>query len=151
MESQISLEEFRKQILQGIPEELPNPKPWDPSLNHAPKRKDILTREEKKLALKNALRYFPSRHHEVLATEFAKELKEYGRIYMHRFRPEYKIYARRFDDFPHRSKQAAAIMLMLSNNLDHAVAQHPRTYYLWGKWCSIPELGSVSSHDEIPG
>ena len=94
MEKQISLEEFRQKILQGIPDELPNPKPWDPTLNHAPKRKDILTREEKKLALKNALRYFPARHHEVLATEFANELKEFGRIYMHRFRPDYKIYAR---------------------------------------------------------
>ncbi len=132
MEKQISLEEFRQQILQGIPDELPSPKPWDPTLNHTPKRKDILTREEKKLALKNALRYFPSRHHDVLATEFAKELKEYGRIYMHRFRPEYKIYARRFDDFPHRSKQAAAIMLMLSNNLDHAVAQHPHELITYG-------------------
>jgi urocanate hydratase len=132
MEKQISLEEFRQQILQGIPNEIPNPKPWDPNLNHAPKRKDILTREEKKLALRNALRYFPARHHELLATEFARELKEYGRIYMHRLRPDYKIFARKYDDFPHRSKQAAAIMLMLSNNLDHAVAQHPHELITYG-------------------
>ena len=132
MEKQISLEEFRQQILQGIPNEIPNPKPWDPTLNHVPKRKDILTREEKKLALRNALRYFPARHHELLATEFARELKEYGRIYMHRLRPDYKIFARKYDDFPHRSKQAAAIMLMLSNNLDHAVAQHPHELITYG-------------------
>jgi len=125
-------EDFHKLILQGIPEELPVPKAWDPSVNHAPKRKQILTAEEKKLALKNALRYFPAKHHAVLAEEFAKELKEYGRIYMYRFRPDYKIYARSIFDFPHKSIQAASIMLMLSNNLDYAVAQHPHELITYG-------------------
>ena len=132
MTENISKEVFRQQILQGIPDELPVPKTWDPELNHAPKRKDILSREDKRLALKNALRYFPEKHHEELAKEFAEELKEYGRIYMYRFRPDYKIYARRYDDFPHQSKQAAAIMLMLSNNLDYAVAQHPHELITYG-------------------
>ncbi len=132
MEKTIGLQEFQRLILQGIPDELPAPKTYNPDLNHAPKRKDILKREEKKLALKNALRYFPEKHHEVLAAEFAKELKEHGRIYMHRFRPDYKIYARKYDDFPHQSRQAAAIMLMLSNNLDHAVAQHPHELITYG-------------------
>jgi len=126
------LQQFQDQIRQGIPDELPEPKSYDDSLNHAPVRKDILTLDEKKLALKNALRYFPERHHKSLAGEFARELKDYGRIYMHRFRPDYKIYARRYDDFPHRSKQAAAIMLMISNNLDHAVAQHPHELITYG-------------------
>ncbi len=132
MEKQITLDEFQRLIRQGIPDELPEPKPWDNNLNHAPRRKDILSKEEKKLALKNALRYFPEKHHEVLASEFARELQEFGRIYMHRFRPDYKIYARNFEDFPHRSKQAAGIMLMLSNNLDHAVAQHPHELITYG-------------------
>ncbi|TVQ11576.1 MAG: urocanate hydratase [Bacteroidetes bacterium] len=132
MEKQITLDEFQRLIRQGIPDELPEPKQWDNNLNHAPRRKDILSKEEKKLALKNALRYFPEKHHEVLASEFARELKEFGRIYMHRFRPDYKIYARNFEDFPHRSKQAAGIMLMLSNNLDHAVAQHPHELITYG-------------------
>ena len=128
----MTLEEFRKDILQGIPDELPAPKPWDPSVNHAPKRKKILTLEEKKLAVKNALRYFPPKHHAVLAEEFARELEEYGRIYMYRFRPDYKIYARSINDFPHKSVQAASIMLMLSNNLDYAVAQHPHELITYG-------------------
>jgi len=128
----MSLTDFQKTILQGIPEILPNPKPFDASLNHAPKRKDILSNEEKKLALRNALRYFDKKHHAVLAPEFAKELKDYGRIYMYRFRPDYKIYARSIDEFPHRSRQAAAIMLMLSNNLDYAVAQHPHELITYG-------------------
>ncbi len=132
MEKQITKEEFRRQILQGIPDELPAPKPYDPQLNHAPKRKDILSREEKKLALKNALRYFPEHHHQFLAKEFLQELEDYGRIYMYRFRPDYRIYARKYDDFPHQSKQAAAIMLMLSNNLDYAVAQHPHELITYG-------------------
>lgn len=126
------MSDFRSMILQGIPEELPTPKPFEASVNHAPKRKDILTADEKKLALQNALRYFPSRHHAVLAPEFLKELQDYGRIYMYRFRPDYKIYARNIDEYPHRSKQAAAIMLMLSNNLDDAVAQHPRELITYG-------------------
>ncbi len=128
----MSLTDFQKAILQGIPDILPEPKPFDALLNHAPKRKDILSKEEKKLALKNALRYFDKKHHAVLAPEFAEELKEYGRIYMYRFRPDYKIYARSIDEFPHRSKQAAAIMLMLSNNLDYAVAQHPHELITYG-------------------
>lgn len=128
----MSLESFQQSILQGIPEILPDLKPFDPQINHAPKRKDTLSREEKKLALKNALRYFPEKNHTVLAAEFADELKRFGRIYMHRFRPDYKIYARSIDAFPHQSKQAAAIMLMLSNNLDEAVAQHPHELITYG-------------------
>jgi urocanate hydratase len=105
---------------------------YDPNINHAPKRKDILNREEKMLALKNALRYFPERFHETLAPEFANELKLYGRIYMYRFRPDYEIKARTINDYPHKSIQAAAIMLMLSNNLDYAVAQHPHELITYG-------------------
>ncbi|PKO97295.1 MAG: urocanate hydratase [Bacteroidetes bacterium HGW-Bacteroidetes-7] len=128
----MSLTEFHKQILQGIPSELPTPKRYDPNINHAPKRKDILNREEKILALKNALRYFPERFHDTLAPEFANELKLYGRIYMYRFRPDYDIKARTIYDYPHKSLQAAAIMLMLSNNLDYAVAQHPHELITYG-------------------
>lgn len=124
--------EFQQQILQGIPNELPAIKNFDASLNHAPKRKDILNPEEKKLAIRNALRYFDKKDHSVLAKEFAQELKTYGRIYMYRFRPDYKIYARPINDYPHRSKQAAAIMLMLQNNLDYAVAQHPHELITYG-------------------
>ncbi len=125
-------EEFQNAILQGIPEELPSPKSYDPEINHAPKRKEILTVKEKKLAIKNALRYFDRGHHEVLAKEFAEELEKYGRVYMYRFRPDYKIYARSLDDFPGKSGQAKAIMLMLSNNLDYAVAQHPHELITYG-------------------
>lgn len=128
----MSLSGFQQAIRQGIPDELPGPKPYDPSVNHAPRRKEILTSSEKRLAVKNALRYFPEKFHAVLAEEFAKELETYGRIYMYRFRPDYPIYARRIEDFPHRSRQAAAIMLMLSNNLDHAVAQHPHELITYG-------------------
>lgn len=127
-----SLNAFRQAILQGIPEELPPARPYDPEVNHAPIRKDILSKEEKQLALKNALRYFPSRHHPLLAAEFAEELLTYGRIYMYRYRPHYKIFARSISDFPHQSEQAAAIMLMLSNNLDDAVAQHPHELITYG-------------------
>lgn len=123
---------FKEAILQGIPNELPQPKLWDTSINHAPIRKQILTPSERKLALKNALRYFPEKFHVVLAEEFAKELKEYGRIYMYRFRPDYKITARNLHSFPHKSVQAASIMLMLSNNLDYAVAQHPHELITYG-------------------
>lgn len=126
------LTEFQRQILEGIPQQLPVEAVWDKEINHAPKRKDILNFDEKKLALKNALRYFPQQFHKELATEFAKELKEYGRIYMYRFRPQYKISARSIYDFPHQSIQAAAIMLMLSNNLDYAVAQHPHELITYG-------------------
>ncbi len=128
----MALKDFQKAILQGIPDDLPAPKPYDTELNHAPKRKDILSKEEKQLALKNALRYFPSKHHSMLAPEFADELEKFGRIYMHRFRPSYKIHARKINQFPHKSKQAAAIMLMLSNNLDKAVAQHPHELITYG-------------------
>ena len=124
--------EFKELISRGIPAELPSPKPYDPALNHAPKRKDLLTPSEKRLALRNALRYFPSELHGILAGEFAEELRDYGRIYMYRFRPEYEIKARHIDDFPHRSRKAAAIMLMISNNLDVAVAQHPHELITYG-------------------
>lgn len=123
---------FKRLILQGIPDELPEPKPYDKSINHAPERKEILTHEEKKLALKNALRYFPPKHHQVLAKEFAQELRDYGRIYMYRLKPDYKIYARSIFDYPYQSVQAAAIMLMLSNNLDDTVAQHPHELITYG-------------------
>lgn len=124
--------EFQKHILNGIPNELPPLKPFDSNLNHAPKRKDILSPEEKNLAIRNALRYFPAHLHAALAPEFANELKTYGRIYMYRFRPDYKIYARPIQEFPHQSVQAAAIMHMLSNNLDYAVAQHPHELITYG-------------------
>ena len=124
--------DFKATILQGIPDELPQIKSYDPKINHAPKRQDILSSEEKELALRNALRYFPKKHHEILAAEFSEELKEHGRIYMFRFRPEYKIHARSINDYPHQSKQAAAIMLMLSNNLDESVAQHPHELITYG-------------------
>ncbi|MDD4057372.1 MAG: urocanate hydratase [Bacteroidales bacterium] len=128
----MTITEFQQSILEGIPTELPEPAHYDSSVNHAPKRKDILSKEEKILAIKNALRYFPKEQHETLAPEFAKELSDYGRIYMHRFRPQYKITARSIEEFPHKSIQAAAIMLMLSNNLDHAVAQHPHELITYG-------------------
>ncbi len=123
---------FKEAVLQGIPDALPNPKPYDPEINHAPKRKEILIDNEKKLALKNALRYFPKKHHAALLPEFRKELEDYGRIYMYRFRPDYKITARSIEEFPYQSKQAAGIMLMLSNNLDYAVAQHPHELITYG-------------------
>ena len=116
----------------GIPSELPQMPQYDQKTNHAPRRKEILTTKEKKLAIANALRYFPKHLHAVLAAEFAQELKQYGRIYMHRYRPSYPIYARSLYDYPHNSLQAAAIMLMLSNNLDHAVAQHPHELITYG-------------------
>jgi urocanate hydratase len=124
--------EFQQAILNGIPNELPPIKEYEATVNHAPKRKDILSKDEKKLAIRNALRYFDKKHHVVLAKEFAEELKEYGRIYMYRFRPDYKIYARPINEYPHQSTQAAAIMLMLQNNLDDAVAQHPRELITYG-------------------
>ncbi len=123
---------FRKLVLEGIPQTVPSPKPYDKEINHAPRRKDILNKEEKKLALRNALRYFPEEHHAVLAPEFARELLDYGRIYMYRYRPDYKIHARNIDAYPHRTRQAAAIMMMLSNNLDEAVAQHPHELITYG-------------------
>ncbi|WP_040281166.1 urocanate hydratase [Psychroserpens damuponensis] len=123
---------FQDQIREGIPSQLPNLKPYDPSINHAPKRKSILSTEEQKLALKNALRYFDKAHHQTLLPEFKKELDSYGRIYMYRLRPDYKMYARPIEDYPAKSKQAAAIMLMIQNNLDYAVAQHPHELITYG-------------------
>ena len=123
---------FQEDILAGIPAVLPEPKPYDPTINHAPKRKEILNSEEKVLAIRNALRYFPAEHHETLAAEFAQELKEYGRIYMYRFRPDYEMYARPIDEYPAKSRQAAAIMAMIQNNLDYRVAQHPHELITYG-------------------
>ena len=123
---------FKDLVTEGIPNELPTPKPYDSSINHAPKRKDILTTEEKKLALRNALRYFDKKHHAELLPEFKYELDTYGRIYMYRFRPNYKMFARPIDEYPAQSKQAAAIMLMIQNNLDYAVAQHPHELITYG-------------------
>src|SRR5690554_6450234 len=123
---------FKDQILEGIPENLPKEKAYNPNINHAPNRKNILTVEEKKLALSNVLRYFDKKHHETLLPEFKNELETYGRIYMYRFRPDYEIYARPLDQYPAKSKQAAAIMLMIQNNLDHAVAQHPHELITYG-------------------
>ncbi len=125
-------EEFQNDIRTGIPSELPKAKPYDNDVNHAPRRKDILTDEEKVLALKNALRYFPEKHHAELAREFADELHKYGRIYMYRFRPDYEMYARPIEEYPARCRQAAAIMLMIQNNLDKAVAQHPHELITYG-------------------
>lgn len=124
--------DFQKEILAGIPDILPEPKPYDTTINHAPKRKDILTEEEKVLAVKNALRYFPAKRHAVLAKEFAQELHDYGRIYMYRFRPDYEMYARPIDEYPAKSRQAAAIMAMIQNNLDPRVAQHPHELIIYG-------------------
>ncbi len=123
---------FQNLIRQGIPDLLPELKAFDSSLNHAPKRKNILTVAEKKLALRNALRYFPKKHHAILSKEFIEELKSYGRIYMYRFRPDYKIYARPIHEFPYQCVQAGAIMHMLSNNLDYTVAQHPHELITYG-------------------
>ena len=128
----ITLQQFQEEIRQGIPDELPKPKPYDTVINHAPKRKDILTAQQKRLALRNALRYFPAHLHAQLAPEFAEELKTYGRIYMYRYRPDYEIYARPIDDYPAKSRQAAAIMLMIQNNLDPKVAQHPHELIIYG-------------------
>ena len=127
------MDKFQEEILAGIPQDrLPEPKPYNTAINHAPKRKDILTKAEKELALKNALRYFPAKFHATLAPEFARELKDYGRIYMYRFRPSYDIYARPIDEYPCRSRQAAAIMAMIQNNLDPRVAQHPDELIIYG-------------------
>ena len=123
---------FHEEILAGIPQALPEPKQYDSSINHAPKRKEILSSGEKALALKNALRYFPAEQHEVLAPEFAQELRDYGRIYMYRLRPDYEMYARPIEEYPARSKQAAAIMAMIQNNLDPRVAQHPHELITYG-------------------
>jgi len=123
---------FKEQIQQGIPTILPPPKPFEANINHAPKRKDILSDEEKKLALRNALRYFEPKHHPELIKEFAEELQTYGRIYMYRFRPDYRMYARPISEYPGKCEQAKAIMLMIQNNLDYAVAQHPHELITYG-------------------
>ena len=128
----MTLEEFQADIRSGIPDILPEPKPYDTSINHAPRRKDILTPAEKELALRNALRYFPAKHHALLAPEFAEELRRYGRIYMYRLRPDYDMHARPIDEYPAKCRQAAAIMLMIQNNLDKAVAQHPHELITYG-------------------
>ncbi len=123
---------FKEQIQQGIPTVLPQPKPYDPNINHAPKRKEILSPDEKKLAVRNALRYFDPKDHAVLAKEFLDELNTYGRIYMYRLRPDYEMKARPISDYPGKSEQAKAIMLMIQNNLDYAVAQHPHELITYG-------------------
>lgn len=123
---------FQEQIVEGIPSVLPNPKPYETEINHAPKRKEILSDEEKKLALKNALRYFEPEHHATLIPEFKEELETYGRIYMYRLRPDYRMYARPISEYPGKSEQAKAIMLMIQNNLDYAVAQHPHELITYG-------------------
>ena len=125
-------EEFQNDIRAGIPDRLPAAKPYDKQINHAPKRKEILTEAEKALALKNALRYFPAKHHAALAKEFAEELRRYGRIYMYRLRPDYEMYARPIDEYPARCRQAAAVMMMIQNNLDPRVAQHPHELITYG-------------------
>lgn len=126
------MNDFQKQICQGIPDLLPQPQQRSNSVSHAPKRKDVLNLKDKQLALQNALRYFPKKHHAVLAKEFAQELETYGRIYMYRFRPTYPMYARPIDEYPAKSRQAQAIMLMIQNNLDPAVAQHPHELITYG-------------------
>ncbi|MDY6326587.1 MAG: urocanate hydratase [Bacteroidales bacterium] len=128
----MTLKEFQDDLTAGIPSEIPAAQPYDTTVSHAPKRKDILTKKEKQLALRNALRYFPASQHASLAPEFAQELHDYGRIYMYRYRPTYKMYARPIEDYPARSRQAAAIMLMIQNNLDPAVAQHPHELITYG-------------------
>ena len=128
----MTLQEFQNDIRAGIPDRLPAAKPYDRQINHVPKRKEILTPEEQVLAIKNALRYFPAKHHALLAKEFAEELRKYGRIYMYRLRPDYEMYARPIDQYPCKCRQAAAIMLMIQNNLDKAVAQHPHELITYG-------------------
>ena len=123
---------FKELIQQGIPDVLPEKRDYETSINHAPKRKDILSKDEKELALRNALRYFDAKHHSVLLPEFAKELETYGRIYMYRFRPTYRMYARSISEYPGKCEQAKAIMLMIQNNLDYAVAQHPHELITYG-------------------
>ena len=128
----MTLKAFKHELMEGIPDELPPAYEFNPNLNHAPKRKDSLNKKEKKLALKNALRYFPKKHHAVLAQEFAQELEDYGRIYMLRYKPTHKMHARNIEEYPGKSLQAKAVMLMIQNNLDHAVAQHPDELITYG-------------------
>ena len=128
----MTLKAFKHELMEGIPDELPPAYEFNPNLNHAPKRKDSLNKKEKKLALKNALRYFSKKHHAVLAQEFAQELEDYGRIYMLRYKPTHKMHARNIEEYPGKSLQAKAVMLMIQNNLDHAVAQHPDELITYG-------------------
>ena len=128
----MTLDAFRKEITEGIPTIVPETQEYDVTINHAPKRKEVLSTDEKKLALKNALRYFPKEQHRILAPEFAQEMKEYGRIYMLRYKPKHEMYARKIEDYPGKCLQAKAIMLMIQNNLDHAVAQHPDELITYG-------------------
>ena len=128
----MNTKQFQEAIREGIPNTLPELQPYDTNINHAPKRKDILTQEEKRLALRNALRYFPKHLHAQLAPEFSEELSKYGRIYMYRYRPSYEMKARPISEYPHKSEQAAAIMLMIQNNLDPKVAQHPHELIIYG-------------------
>ncbi len=128
----MNTKQFQEAIREGIPNTLPELQPYDTNINHAPKRKDILTQEEKRLALRNALRYFPKHLHAQLAPEFSEELSKYGRIYMYRYRPTYEMKARPISEYPHKSEQAAAIMLMIQNNLDPKVAQHPHELIIYG-------------------
>ena len=128
----MNLKEFQKEICEGIPNKLPNKAEYNSLSNHAPKRKDILNTQEKILALKNALRYFPAKFHHVLAPEFAEELRQFGRIYMFRFKPKQSIFARNINQYPGKSMQAKAIMLMIQNNLDVSVAQHPDELITYG-------------------
>jgi urocanate hydratase len=128
----MTFEAFQKELIQGIPDIVPPKKPYEQEINHAPKRKDSLSLEEKKLAIRNALRYFPKNQHHELAADFLNELETYGRIYMYRYRPDYKMYARPIEDYPGKSLQAKAIMLMIQNNLDYAVAQHPHELITYG-------------------
>ena len=124
--------DFRLQVLQGIPKELPLKKERSTAVSHAPKRKGILSLDEKKLAVQNALRYFPKKWHKELSVEFAEELKVYGRIYMYRFKPSYDMFARPIDEYPANTSQASSLMLMIQNNLDPAVAQHPEELITYG-------------------
>lgn len=128
----MTVEQIKQDIINGIPKSIPVKREYELNINHAPKRKDILSVEEKKLALKNALRYFPKEQHKELAADFAEELKNYGRIYMYRYRPDYKMYARPIDEYPGKCQQAKAIMVMIQNNLDYAVAQHPHELITYG-------------------
>ena len=123
---------FKEQIKEGIPLSLPDIKIIDNNINHAPIREKILSNSEKKLAIKNALRYFDKKHHNILSEEFLDELNQFGRIYMHRFKPDYKIHARSIEEYPYKSKKAAAVMLMIQNNLDPKVAQHPDELITYG-------------------
>ena len=128
----MTIEQIKQDISNGIPAELPAKKVYELDINHAPKRKEILTKAEKELALKNALRYFPKSQHKELSVEFAQELKDYGRIYMYRLRPDYRMYARPIEEYPGKSEQAKSVMMMIQNNLDYAVAQHPHELITYG-------------------